>query len=141
CSGCSGAAGRRFAAPGGSAAAPAGGGLPGRALPGGGLDRHRPAGDHRERGRLGACVRPRGRRGGRAGGAGRPGWRGRPGRGGASMSVTIGLIVLLAGLLAGLAATHFKDLRYFDRPSLARTPWFDPVLVLLAWSLGIGGLA
>ena len=49
--------------------------------------------------------------------------------------------LLLLGLLGFLASTHFKDLRYFDRPAAARTPWFDPALDVLKWLLLIAGLA
>ena len=39
-----------------------------------------------------------------------------------------------------LAAVHFKGLRYFDRPALARNAWFDPILDLLKWALVVAGL-
>lgn len=49
--------------------------------------------------------------------------------------------LLLLGLLGFLASTHFKDLRYFDRPAAARTAWFDPALDVLKWLLLVAGLA
>jgi len=39
-----------------------------------------------------------------------------------------------------LLAVHFKGLRYFDRPTLARNALFDPVLGSLKWCLVIAGL-
>lgn len=52
-----------------------------------------------------------------------------------------GAAVLLVGLLCFLASAHFKDLRYFDRPAAARSPWFDPGLDVLKWLLLVAGLA
>lgn len=52
-----------------------------------------------------------------------------------------GFVLLLSGLLGFLASAHFKDLRYFDRPAAARTPWFDPALDVLKWLLLVAGLA
>lgn len=49
--------------------------------------------------------------------------------------------LLLLGLLGFLASAHFKDLRYFDRPAAARTPWFDPALDVLKWLLLVAGLS
>jgi hypothetical protein len=51
------------------------------------------------------------------------------------VSLGLGLALLLAGLFLMLAAVHFKGLRYFDRPTLARNAWFDPTLGLLKWVL------
>jgi hypothetical protein len=48
------------------------------------------------------------------------------------------LIVL--GLLAWVVGLHYKALRYFDRPGMARNPYFDPAVELLKWALLIGGL-
>lgn len=56
------------------------------------------------------------------------------------MSIWPGLAFLLAGLFAMLAAAHFKGLRYFDRPALARNPFFDPLLGILKWALLGAGL-
>ena len=52
-----------------------------------------------------------------------------------------GVVLLLTGLLCFLASAHFKDLRYFDRPAAARTPWFDPALDVLKWLLLVAALA
>ncbi len=56
------------------------------------------------------------------------------------MSLAPGLALLITGLLAMLAAVHFKGLRYFDRPSLARHAIFDAALDVLKWALVLGGL-
>jgi len=54
--------------------------------------------------------------------------------------IAAGLVVLMAGLLGALASIHFKGLRYFDRPALARHPLFDRVLGLARWILVLAGL-
>jgi len=51
-----------------------------------------------------------------------------------------GVALLLLGLFAMLLSRHIKDLRYFDRPSPARHPYFDPSLDLLKWLLLVAGL-
>jgi len=51
-----------------------------------------------------------------------------------------GLTLVLLGLLAMLAAIHFKGLRYFDRPALARNARFDPILDGVKWLLLLTGL-
>jgi hypothetical protein len=56
------------------------------------------------------------------------------------MSLASGLGLMFLGLLAWLAGTHFKALRFFDRPPIARAPWFDPILRVLAWVLVPAGL-
>lgn len=56
------------------------------------------------------------------------------------MSLLPGLALLLLGLFGMLAATHFKGLRYFDRPFLARNALFDPILDGLKWVLLLSGL-
>ncbi|OLD62376.1 MAG: hypothetical protein AUI47_12690 [Acidobacteria bacterium 13_1_40CM_2_68_5] len=57
------------------------------------------------------------------------------------MSPGPGIVVLVLGLLGMVLSAHFKGLRYFDRPSLARTAWFDPALDLVKWLLLLAGLA
>ncbi|HEU4402456.1 MAG TPA: hypothetical protein VFT43_10170 [Candidatus Polarisedimenticolia bacterium] len=61
--------------------------------------------------------------------------------GSSGMPIVAGFVLLLAGLLASLVATHIKARRYFDRPALARNRLFDPVLNLLKWLLLLSGLA
>jgi len=56
------------------------------------------------------------------------------------MTLLAGLMLLLLGLFAMLLSAHFKDLRYFDRPSAARNPYFDPSLDFLKWILLAAGL-
>lgn len=56
------------------------------------------------------------------------------------MSLLSGAGLLFLGLLAWLAGAHFKALRFFDRPQLARNRLFDPVLTLLAWVLVPAGV-
>jgi hypothetical protein len=56
------------------------------------------------------------------------------------VSLLPGVALLLLGLLGMLAAAHFKGLRYFDRPALARNAYFDPILDLLKWALLVAGL-
>jgi len=56
------------------------------------------------------------------------------------VSLVSGFTLLLAGLLAMLAAAHFRGLRYFDRPALARNALFDPILDALKWVLLPSGL-
>jgi hypothetical protein len=56
------------------------------------------------------------------------------------VSIVPGCILILSGLLAMLAAAHYKALRYFDRPALARNALFDPILDGLKWVLLLSGL-
>ncbi|HKB08694.1 MAG TPA: hypothetical protein VKF61_10485 [Candidatus Polarisedimenticolia bacterium] len=56
------------------------------------------------------------------------------------MMLAVGVALLLLGLFAMLLSRHFKDLRYFDRPTVARNPYFDPSLDLLKWLLLAAGL-
>ena len=56
------------------------------------------------------------------------------------MSLVPGFTLLGLGLFAMLAAAHFKGLRYFDRPALARNARFDPILAVLKWALLLSGL-
>ena len=56
------------------------------------------------------------------------------------MSVVLGTALILVSLLAWLVGQHFKARRYFDRPALARNPWFDPIVAVLHWLLLVGGL-
>ena len=51
------------------------------------------------------------------------------------MSPVPGVTLILLGLLGLLAAAHFKGLRYFDRPAMARNAVFDPLLDILKWTL------
>ena len=57
------------------------------------------------------------------------------------MSPVPGIIVVVLGLLGMVLSVHFKGLRYFDRPSVARHSWFDPALDLVKWLLLLAGLA
>jgi len=57
------------------------------------------------------------------------------------MRLAAGLALLLLGLLAWLLGAHLKALRFFDRPTLARSRLFDPLLGLLRWTLTLAGLA
>jgi len=52
----------------------------------------------------------------------------------------LGVALLLVSLLAWVVGLHFKALRYFDRPALARTPLFDPIITSLRWLSLAGGL-
>jgi hypothetical protein len=52
-----------------------------------------------------------------------------------------GVLVVVAGLFCFLLSVHFKGLRYFDRPTVARHPAFDRVLLLARWILVPSGLA
>jgi hypothetical protein len=56
------------------------------------------------------------------------------------VSLVPGFTLLLSGLFAMLAAAHFRRLRYFDRPALARNALFDPILDGLKWVLLLSGL-
>jgi hypothetical protein len=56
------------------------------------------------------------------------------------MNLLPGFVLLLLGLFGMLAAAHFKGLRYFDRPALARNAVFDPVLAGLKWALLLAGM-
>jgi len=56
------------------------------------------------------------------------------------MSLVPGVSLVLLGLLGLLVSAHFKGLRYFDRPALARNALFDPVLDGLKWVLLVAGL-
>lgn len=56
------------------------------------------------------------------------------------MNVAWGAALILASLMTWLIGQHFKARRYFDRPSLARGPWFDPAIVVLHWLLLALGL-
>lgn len=56
------------------------------------------------------------------------------------MTLAIGGALLLLGLLGMALSVHFKGLRYFDRPSLARHAFFDPTLDIAKWLLLLAGL-
>jgi len=56
------------------------------------------------------------------------------------VSLVPGYTLLFLGLFAMLAATHFRGLRYFDRPAPARNALFDPILAGLKWALLLWGL-
>jgi hypothetical protein len=56
------------------------------------------------------------------------------------MSQVPGAGLLFLGLLAWLVGAHFKSLRFFDRPRLARNRLFDPLLAFLAWTLVAAGV-
>ena len=52
-----------------------------------------------------------------------------------------GFALLAAGLLAAVVGFQMKARRYFDRPSLARNRWFDPLLAGVKWLLIVAGFA
>lgn len=56
------------------------------------------------------------------------------------MTLPLGVSLLLLGLLASILGAHVKSLRFFDRPTLARSRRFDPALALLKWILILSGL-
>jgi hypothetical protein len=56
------------------------------------------------------------------------------------VSLVPGFTLTVLGLLGLLAAVHFKGLRYFDRPAMARNVLFDPLLDVLKWALLLSGL-
>jgi len=56
------------------------------------------------------------------------------------VTLATGAALLLLGLLGMALSVHFKGLRYFDRPSLARHAVFDPALDLAKWLLLLAGL-
>ncbi len=56
------------------------------------------------------------------------------------MTLGTGAVLLLLGLLGMALSLHFKGLRYFDRPSLARHAFFDPALDVAKWLLLLAGL-
>lgn len=56
------------------------------------------------------------------------------------MDLAIGYLVLGLGLLGSLVRAHLRERRFFDRPTLARSPLFDPVLNLARWTLILAGL-
>jgi hypothetical protein len=56
------------------------------------------------------------------------------------MRIVIGLALLALGLLGSLVRTGLRERRFFDRPTLARTRFFDPLLDLARWILILGGL-
>lgn len=51
-----------------------------------------------------------------------------------------GIAAVLAGLFAWLLVAHFRSLRFFDRPSIARHRAFDPTLMALGAGLVLAGL-
>lgn len=53
--------------------------------------------------------------------------------------ILAGVALLFVGLFAMLLSRHVKDLRYFDRPTVARNPYFDPGLDLFKWLLLAAG--
>jgi hypothetical protein len=56
------------------------------------------------------------------------------------VSLAAGALLTFLGLLAWLVGAHFKSRRYFDRPALARNPYFDPFVAFLHWTLLAVGL-
>lgn len=54
--------------------------------------------------------------------------------------MTAGFLALGLGLFGWLVWTHLRGGRYFDRPALARRPWFDPLLILLSGASAAAGL-
>ena len=56
------------------------------------------------------------------------------------MGLAPGFTLVALGLLAALAGMQVRDLRFFDRPGVARNRLFDPLLALLKWVLLLGGL-
>ena len=56
------------------------------------------------------------------------------------MNLALGFALLFLGLLGIALSAHFKGLRYFDRPALARLAGFDLGLDLVKWLLLFAGL-
>jgi hypothetical protein len=56
------------------------------------------------------------------------------------MRAATGIVLILAALLFWVVGMHFRARRYFDRPTLARNLWFDPIVVILRWLLLAAGL-
>ncbi len=56
------------------------------------------------------------------------------------MRAATGIVLILAALLFWVVGVHFRARRYFDRPTLARNLWFDPIVVTLRWLLLAAGL-
>jgi hypothetical protein len=56
------------------------------------------------------------------------------------MLLAAGYALLILGLAGMLLAAHLRSLRFFDRPSLARLPRFDPILDAVKWLLVAAGL-
>ncbi len=54
--------------------------------------------------------------------------------------MSAGIVLILAALLFWVVGVHFRARRYFDRPTLARNPWFDPIVATLRWLLLAAGL-
>jgi len=55
--------------------------------------------------------------------------------------VSAGFLALGLGLLGWLFWTHLRGRRFFDRPSVARHPRFDPLLVTVSAVAVVAGLA
>ena len=56
------------------------------------------------------------------------------------MRLFIGLALLALGLLGSLLRSGLREKRFFDRPTLARARFFDPLCGLLCWVLILGGI-
>ena len=56
------------------------------------------------------------------------------------MHLAFGYAVLGLGLLGSLVRAHLREKRFFDRPTLARSRLFDPLLNLARWILILAGL-
>lgn len=56
------------------------------------------------------------------------------------MYLTAGFVSLGLGLLGSLVRTHLRERRFFDRPTLARSRLFDPLLNLARWILILASL-
>jgi hypothetical protein len=57
------------------------------------------------------------------------------------MRLLAGLGLVALGLLVLVFRLHVRELRYFDRPGVARHRTFDPILAVVAGMLLLGGLA
>ena len=56
------------------------------------------------------------------------------------MHLGFGYLILGLGLLGSLVRAHLRERRFFDRPTLARSRLFDPLLNLARWILILAGL-
>lgn len=57
-----------------------------------------------------------------------------------SIIVASGIVALALGLFGCLLYLHVRSLRYFDRPAIARSRWFDPALAAASGALVLAGL-
>ncbi len=57
------------------------------------------------------------------------------------MRLGFGFLILALGLLASLFRISLRERRFFDRPTLARSRFFDPLLNGARWILILSGIA